>query len=88
MILDRVADTIRQRERIHGQVRALSAEGRLSGWVVGLLPPAVFLFVYFTNRAYLTPFFETGRGRLLLGLAGMLLVSGGLWLRKLARPRF
>ncbi len=86
VILDRVSDTIRQRERLRGQVRALSAEGRLSGVVVGLLPPGVFGFVYLTNRPYLTPFFETGRGRLLLGMAVALLVTGGLWLRKLSRP--
>ena len=88
VILDRVSDTIRQRERLRGQVRALSAEGRLSGVVVGLLPPAVFVFVYLTNRPYLTPFFDTGRGRLLLGMAVALLVTGGLWLRKLSRPTF
>lgn len=88
VILDRVTETIRQRDRLRGQVRTLSAEGRLSGWVVGMLPPGVFCFVYFTNRAYMATFFESPLGYLLLVASGTLLTIGALWLRKIAKPVF
>ncbi|MEZ5263157.1 MAG: type II secretion system F family protein [Acidimicrobiales bacterium] len=88
VILDRVTETIRQRDRLRGQVRTLSAEGRLSGWVVGLLPPGVFGFVYMTNREYMATFFQSPLGYLLLSGAGVLLVIGALWLRKIAKPIF
>lgn len=88
VILDRVTETIRQRDRLRGQVRTLSAEGRLSGWVVGMLPPGVFGFVYMTNREYVMKFFEDAMGIALLCLAGFLLLVGSLWLRKIAKPVF
>lgn len=88
VILDRVTDTIRQRARLRGQVRSLSAEGRLSGWVVGLLPPGVFCFVYVTNREYMATFFAKPLGYLLLSTSGLLLVVGALWLKKIAKPVF
>jgi tight adherence protein B len=88
VILDQVTDTIRQRDRIRGQVRTLTAEGRLSGWVVGMLPPGVFGFVYLTNRDYMAQFFQSAHGILLLVLAGVLLLTGAFWLRKLSKPTF
>ncbi len=88
VILDRVTETIRQRARLRGQVRSLSAEGRLSGWVVGLLPPGVFCFVYVTNREYMAVFFSKPLGYLLLSTSGLLLVVGALWLKKIAKPVF
>jgi tight adherence protein B len=86
VILDRVTDTIRQRDRLRGQVKTLSAEGRLSGIVVGLLPPGVFCFVYVTNHEYMMEFFAKPLGIVLLVAAGFLLTVGSLWLRKLAKP--
>lgn len=86
VILDRVTETIRQRDRLRGQVKTLSAEGRLSGIVVGLLPPGVFGFVWLTNREYMMEFFKRPLGLLLLSGAGFLLTMGSLWLRKLAKP--
>jgi tight adherence protein B len=88
VILDRVTETIRQRDRLRGQVKTLSAEGRLSGVVVGLLPPGVFCFVYMTNREYVMEFFRQPLGIVLLAAAGFLLTVGSLWLRKLAKPVF
>lgn len=88
VILDRVTETIRQRDRLRGQVRTLSAEGRLSGWVVGLLPPGVFCFVYMTNRDYMVVFFQSALGYALLGGAAVMLLVGAAWLRKIAKPVF
>jgi tight adherence protein B len=86
VILDRVNDTIRQRERVRGQVKALSAEGRLSGIVMACLPPGVMVFVSIINPEYLDGFFKSGpMGYGLLVVSGLLLFVGSLWLKKLTK---
>ncbi len=51
-ILHTVADTLREREYLRRQVRALSAEGRLSGYILAGLPPLIFVYMMFANREY------------------------------------
>jgi tight adherence protein B len=52
-----VAETIRERLRIQGDIRVLTAQGRLSGLIVGLLPLFLFLFFWFKAPDYFTPMF-------------------------------
>lgn len=87
-VLDRVADTIRQRNEIRRQVATLSAEGRLSAIILMLLPFGVGGFLLMTNPAYLAPFTESPLGYGLLILSGLLLLVGGLWLRKTVEVTF
>ncbi|MCG3148851.1 MAG: hypothetical protein PCFJNLEI_02300 [Verrucomicrobiae bacterium] len=56
-IMEKVAETIRERIRIHGDIRVLTAQGRLSGLVVGLLPVALFLIFLFNTPDYFAPMF-------------------------------
>ena len=51
-LLDTVAATMREREYMRRQVAALAAEGKLSAWVLGGLPPAFMLYLLVTNREY------------------------------------
>ncbi|MBU6427662.1 MAG: type II secretion system F family protein [Cyanobacteria bacterium REEB65] len=78
-ILIHLQDTLRDRARIMGEVQALTAQGRLSGLVLGLLPVGVALLFMLVNPAYLQPFLTDPRGRILLGtaVAGQLL---GVWI--------
>ena len=87
-VLDTVASTIRDRTRIRRQVSALSAEGRMSAWVLMLLPFGLALVMFVTNPAYLSPLFSSGVGYKLLAVAAALLVAGGLWLRRIVKPIF
>ncbi|HVM39268.1 MAG TPA: type II secretion system F family protein, partial [Acidimicrobiia bacterium] len=87
-ILDTVAGTIRERNRLRRQVKALSAEGRLSAIILFALPFVVGGFITVTNPDYLSPLTETTTGTLMLGFAGVLLGVGGLWLRKIIRLVF
>ncbi|MEA2973302.1 MAG: tight adherence protein [Actinomycetota bacterium] len=87
-VLDTVASTIRDRTRIRRQVSALSAEGRMSAWVLMLLPFGLALVMFVTNPAYLSPLFASGTGHKLLVVAAVLLVAGGLWLRRIVKPIF
>jgi tight adherence protein B len=87
-VLDTVASTIRDRTRIRRQVSALSAEGRMSAWVLMLMPFGLVGIMFVTNPTYLSPLFDTGIGHKLLVVAAALLVAGGLWLRRIVKPVF
>ena len=87
-ILDTAAGTIRDRTRIRRQVSALSAEGRMSAWVLMILPFGLAAVMAVTNPKYLSPLFQTGTGLGLLAVAGALLAVGGLWLRHIVKPTF
>lgn len=87
-VLDRISDTIRGRNRVRGQMQALSAEGRLSGLVLSLLPPGMFLALSVLNPTYISELTDRGIGWVLLGGATALLVVGAIWLQRMARFDF
>ncbi len=65
-IMEKVAETVRQRLRMRGELRVLTAQGRISGYVVGLLPIAVFGIVILAAPDYLDPLIKTTMGRTML----------------------
>lgn len=81
-ILDTMLETLRERQRIASEVSALTAQGRLSGWIVSLLPFAIGLFLFFINPTYIALLFTTLAGRVMLGLSlfnelmGIVLIKG------------
>jgi len=81
-VLTTVAATMRERERLRRQVEVLSAEGRLSAWILGSLPVVFALYLLLTRPEYLQPLYTTLLGWVLLILAGILMVVGVLWLSK------
>jgi tight adherence protein B len=82
-VLQTVADTMLSRNRLKGEIKALTAEGRISAVVLGSLPFALFIFLWFTNRDYLLPLIESPTGRIAI-VAGVLLMAGGIfWLKKI-----
>jgi tight adherence protein B len=86
-ILGNISHIIRERLKLLAQVRVLSAEGRMSAWVLGLLPFAVVLVMMLTSPAYIGVLWNDPTGvRMLWYSAGMLLV-GIFWLRRLIRIR-
>jgi tight adherence protein B len=87
-VLDRVGQTIRERNAIRRQVKALSAEGKLSAIVLMALPVGVAAFLFATNPDYMSVFTEGLVGYAMLAAAGVLLAVGGLWLRKTVRITF
>lgn len=87
-VLDGVADTIRQRGEVRRQVATLSAEGRLSALVLMVLPFGIGGFLLLTNPSYLAPFTESLVGYGLLGLAVVMLLVGGFWLKKTVEIKF
>src|SRR5437667_322290 len=57
-IMEKVAETIRERLRIQGDIRVLTAQGRLSGLIVGLLPVGLFFFFMARTPDYFAPMFQ------------------------------
>ncbi|MBI1885682.1 MAG: type II secretion system F family protein [Chloroflexi bacterium] len=75
-VLDNVAHTIRERIRIKGEINTLTAQKRLSGWIVGLMPLLVVGLFYLTDPEYMRLLFTTGVGRFLIILAAGLNITG------------
>jgi tight adherence protein B len=82
-ILDNVADTLRERATIRRQIKVLTAEGRLSAWVLAILPFAIALYMFAVNPGYISMLFTTQLGLFMLGVAGVMMVLGILWMRKI-----
>ena len=75
-VLGKISSVIRQRIELFGQVRTLTAEGRMSGWVLFFLPIVVFFAAMFLNREYASVLLEDPRGRFLLFVAGSMQLMG------------
>lgn len=84
-LLNNVAATIREREYLERQVLALSAEGRLSVWILGGLPPGFVLYLMVANPTYLKPLISTMIGYIMLGTMAVLLTVGIFWMKKLVK---
>lgn len=83
-ILGRVERTIRARNKVRGQVAALSAEGRMSGLVLVSLPPGMLFLINLVNPEFVEPLFNETIGWVLLGVAGAMLSMGWFWLSRLS----
>lgn len=68
-ILDSISTTINERIRMKQEVRALTAQGRMSGYVLGVLPFGLGLLLYSMNPAYMHPLFTEPIGRMAIGFA-------------------
>ena len=84
-VLTTVSATLRERERLRRQVQVLSAEGRLSAWILGLLPVVFALYLVVVRPGYLEPLITTVFGWIMVGSGLLLLAIGGLWLRKVVK---
>lgn len=80
--LDTVAETVRERENLRGQISALTAEGRLSAYVMLVLPPIVGVMSFVVNPDFAGVLFE-GAGFLLLATTGFLMLMGFIWMRSI-----
>ena len=87
-VLDGVGHTIRERNQIRRQVKALSAEGKLSAIVLMLLPFGIAGFLMLSNPGYMAKFTQSLMGYTMIVVGVILLVVGGLWLRKVVQVKF
>jgi tight adherence protein B len=81
-ILDRTSHVIRERIRIEGEVRTHTAQGRLTGWILSLLPLILLVLINIVSPGYSALLFHDPVGQELLSAGGALIVLGALIIRK------
>lgn len=87
-VLDHLGDTVRDRNQVRGQIRALSAEGRMSALVLMSLPVLMFFGLTTFNNLYSRTFYTTIPGFVMIAAGLVLLTIGGFWLKSLVKPKF
>lgn len=87
-LLDQVAGTVRERERVRGQISVLSAEGRISGVVLVALPFAIAGITLVSSPDYLTELTQSTVGQLMLLFGAVTMVIGIFWIRRIVRLEF
>lgn len=87
-VLDHVGETIRDRNQVRRQVKALSAEGRVSALVLIALPILLFIALQFLNPVYAKTFSSTVPGYIMVAVAAVMLSLGAFWLSRLIKPKF
>lgn len=86
-LLDNISSIIRARMKLMGEIRTLSAEGRMSAWILGVLPFAVGLVINLVNPEFLDPLWHDPMGIKMVYAALVMMVLGVLWMRKIIRIR-
>ena len=83
-VLDRVAETIRGRQEIRRLVQVLTAQARISRWILTSLPIFLLLVLSFTGGDYLDPLLHNTLGQFMLVLGAVLVFIGSFWIKKIA----
>lgn len=84
-IIDKIAHVVRERFRIEGQVKVFTAQARMTGTILVLLPMGVAAAVSVLNPEYLKPLWQETVGRYMIGTAAVMQIMGGLVIRKIIR---
>ncbi len=87
-VLDTVTGTIRERNQIRRQVKALSAEGKISAIILLALPLVIAGFIAMISPEYLAELTDTGVGRIMIGVAVLLMLAGAAWIKKIIKVEF
>jgi tight adherence protein B len=84
-LLDQVANTMRERTRMRGEVKALTAEGRASALMLVVMVPALGLAMAVMNPEYMEPMFTTGAGKVMLGICAVMIGGGYFWMSRMVK---
>ena len=85
--LERITAVIRGRFKLYRRVRTLTAEGRLSAWILALVPLVLFVVIWITTPDYLPVLLKHPMGKNLITAAAAMGVVGILWIRNIIRIR-
>lgn len=86
-ILESIAHTIRERIRIKGEIKTLTAQGRISGLIIGLLPVALGVFLLLINPDYIGPLFVEPLGRIMLAVCIIGQILAAIIIKKIVNIR-
>jgi tight adherence protein B len=82
-MLDQVVSTIRERQELQRTVRTLTAQGRLSRWILSALPVVVLIGLTIMSRDYVDPLYSTSTGKALLVLGALMVTAGSLVIKRI-----
>jgi tight adherence protein B len=86
-LLDSIASIVRGRIKLLGEIRVLSAEGKMSAWVLGILPFALATVMYLVNRNFLAILWTDPMGLKMIGGGLVLMVLGAWWMSRIIKIR-
>lgn len=86
-VLDNLSTLIRNRLKFHAKVKVLSTEGRMSGWVLGLLPFILAGLLNFANHDFISILWTDPAGIMITNILLAMMAAGGFWLYKLTQIR-
>ena len=87
-VLEQVAGTIRERSEIKGQVRALSAEGKMSAYILMAMPIVVAIMISVVNPGYTDVFFTEPLGIAMVVASLIMFAAGGFWMSRIVKIKF
>ena len=87
-ILTTISNTIRDRLKIKGEIRSITAQGRTSGLIIGALPAFIAVALMLINPSYMSTFFTTSPGRIMLAVSVIMEVLGFLAIRKVVSIKY
>lgn len=82
-IFQRLSDTLRRKMEMEGKIKALTSQGILQGWVVGMLPFFIILALYFVDKDNISPIFSNLLGWIFLAIILINEFIGGMMIRKI-----
>lgn len=82
-IMNTIGETIRERIKLKGEIKSLTAEGVMSGWILGGMPIFMILMVKLINPNYFNPMLKSEFGKYIIGFAIVSEIIGGLIIKKL-----
>lgn len=87
-ILTTISDTIRDRIKIKGEIRSITAQGRTSGMIIGALPMLMAAALMILNPSYMSTFFTTDPGRIMLAVSIIMEIIGFIAIRKVVTVEY
>ena len=84
-LLDGLASTIRERIKLRGKIRTLTAEGRMSAMMLGIMPPVFAIIITLIRPSYISVLWSTPKGHMLLLIAGLLIAVGAITLNRMTQ---
>lgn len=82
-VLDMIANTIRERVKLKGEIRTMSAQNKMSAIIIGVLPIAIGVILSIMNPEYIMPLFTEPLGQVLVIGAGFMMIMGVIFLKKI-----
>ena len=87
-MLERLAAVIRDRLAYRRQLRAVTGAGRLSAMLIGMIGPALFVYLFFFHPEYIRAMLQSSLGQTLLCVSVVLEIVGLVWTMRLLKPLY